>query len=82
MQTWYGLGIEFALGLFLWVKELRYWLLLGGVLLHVMLEYAMNVPLFQFILLSSYVLFIDPDDFMRVRNWALTRFRRPQPVSL
>ena len=33
-----------------WVRELRYWVLLGGVLLHVGIDYTMNIPLFGFIM--------------------------------
>ena len=51
LETWFTLAIEFALGVLIWFKELRYPLLAAGVVLHLSLEYTMNVPLFQWIIL-------------------------------
>jgi hypothetical protein len=73
LQTWLGLAIEFALGTLIWIREVRYWVLLAGVGLHLTLEYTMNVPLFQFIMMSTFILFIDPADLDRV--WAAVRAR-------
>ncbi|MBV9266967.1 MAG: HTTM domain-containing protein [Acidobacteriaceae bacterium] len=73
LQTWFGLTVEFALGTLIWIKECRYWALLAGVILHLTLEYTMNVPLFQFIMMATFILFIDPVDLERF--WAAVRNR-------
>lgn len=73
LGTWMTLVIEFSLGSVVWFKELRYPILLFGVFLHLTLEYAMNVPLFQFIILSVYVTFIDPADLARTWKWIRNR---------
>jgi hypothetical protein len=37
---------------------------------HLSLEYSLNMPLFQWDVLSAYVLFVDPNDSRRTRNCA------------
>jgi hypothetical protein len=68
IATWLTLALEFSLGVLIWFKELRYSILALGVILHLCLEYALNIPLFQWEILSAYVLFIDPEDLKRVWN--------------
>jgi hypothetical protein len=69
LGSWFALLLEFSLGGLIWVKEFRYPLLALGVLFHLFLEYSLNIPLFQWDVLSAYVLFIDPKNLERVRNW-------------
>lgn len=71
LLTWGTLVVEFALGALVWLRDLRYPVLLAGVTLHLGLEYSMNIQLFQWVMLSAFVLFIDPSDFRR----------RPRSVS-
>jgi hypothetical protein len=73
LETWFTLAAEFALGVLVWIKELRYPVLAIGVVLHLSLEYSMNVPLFQWIALSLYITFVDGADLARV--WATVRDR-------
>jgi len=76
LETWLTLAVEFALGVLIWFKELRYPLLLIGVALHLSLEYAMNIPLFEWIMIATYVTFIAPEDLARAWNWVRTRIAR------
>lgn len=69
IETWFTLAVEFSLGTLVWIKELRYWILLAGFLLHMGLEYSMNVPMFQWIALALYVTFIDAADLARAWAW-------------
>jgi Vitamin K-dependent gamma-carboxylase len=83
LGSWFALLLEFSLGGLIWVKEFRYPLLALGVLFHLFLEYSLNIPLFQWDVLSAYVLFIDPKDLERVRNWKslhLSAGGRAQPL--
>ncbi len=63
--TWYTLALEFCLGVLIWFRPFRYPLLLLGLLFHLCLEYALNIPMFQWDVLTAYVLFIEPDDLDR-----------------
>ncbi len=69
LGTWSALALEFSLGVLIWIKKLRYALLGLGLLFHLFLEYSLNVPLFQWDVLSAYILFVDPADMTRVWNW-------------
>jgi len=67
--TWSTLLIEFALGVLIWFKETRYWVLLAGLCLHIGIEYAMNIPLFEWMAVACYVTFIYPEDLSRAGRW-------------
>jgi len=71
--SWSAVALELCLGLLIWVKELRYILLGVGLLFHLWLEYSLNIPLFEWDVLSAYVLFVDPVDIARIWGWV--RFR-------
>jgi hypothetical protein len=68
---WFAIGLEFSLGFLIWVKEFRYVLLALGLLFHLWLEYSLNIPMFQWDVLSAYVLFIDARDISRA--WSRLR---------
>ncbi len=84
LGTWSALALEFSLGVLIWIKKLRYILLAVGLLFHLSLEYSLNVPLFQWDVLSAYILFVDPADITRAWTWisggVLAR-RDKQPTS-
>ncbi len=80
IATWFSLALEFSLGVFVWIKETRYYVLSAGVVFHMILEYWLNVPLFQWEVISAYVLFVDPHDLWRVWNWVRAR-RTRTPVA-
>jgi hypothetical protein len=67
LGSWFTLALEFSLGVLIWFKELRYPLLVLGVLFHLCLEYAFNIPLFQWDVLCAYVLFVDAADLEFIR---------------
>ncbi len=69
LGTWLALAVEFSLGILIWIRKLRYYLLALGVLFHLFLEYSLNIPLFEWDVLSAYILFIDAADLARVWNW-------------
>jgi len=41
---------------------------------HLSIEYAMNIPLFQWVILAGYVTFIDPADLSRAWAWVCKHF--------
>jgi hypothetical protein len=73
LGTWAALAVEFSLGVLIWIKKLRYAILTLGLLFHLYLEYSLNVPMFQWDVLSAYVLFIEPADLDRAWNWIRER---------
>ena len=62
---WFILALEFSLGTLIWLRRFRYPLLLLGLLFHLSIEYAINIPMFQWDVLTAYVLFIHPADLER-----------------
>ena len=58
--TWGSLLVEAALATLVWVPRLRYPVLAAGAGLHLGVEYAMNVPLFQWLMLACLTLFVPP----------------------
>ena len=61
--------IELGLGTLVWFRELRYPVLLAGLCLHLGIEYAMNIPLFEWISIATYAVFIYPEDLSRAGEW-------------
>ena len=64
--SWFTLALEFSMGVLIWFRPFRYPLLLLGLLFHLALEYALNIPMFQWDVLTAYVLFVDLADLGRV----------------
>ena len=69
LATWFTLVLEFALGVLIWIREIRYYLLAIGLVFHLSIEYSMNIPMFQWDVLSAYVLFIDGADLEKAWSW-------------
>ena len=82
LGSWLTLALEFSLGTLIWFRPLRYYLLFLGLLFHLFLEYAFNIPMFQWDILTAYVLFIDPEDLSRAlsRLHQLMTGTRPSEV--
>lgn len=84
--TYGTLIIEFSLFTLIWIKELRYWLLVGATIMHLVIEYHMNIPEFEWWMIASYILFVYPQDLEpvvhRVINWfAPTSTKKPKEDS-
>ncbi len=62
LLTWGTLVIEFSGWTLIWIKKTRYYVLLGLLSLHLGIEYTMNLPIFQWAMISCLVLFVDADD--------------------
>ncbi len=75
--TTYGtLFVEFALGVLVWFKAYRKWVLLAGLLMHSYIEWSMNVPLFAFAICSMYVTFYEGDETRAFLDRVTKRFRK------
>lgn len=73
LATWFALATEMAMATLVWVRPLRRYVLCAGIVLHLGLEYAMNIPLFQWVVLASYFLFLDNLSWSRLRPAAKTK---------
>ena len=71
--TYATLAVEFALGTLVFFKPLRRYVLIAGLLLHVEIDYSMNIPLFSLLMVSTYVSFYDGEE---VSGWARRLGRR------
>lgn len=84
--TWGALIIEVSLWTLIWVKELRYWVLLAGFLLHFGIDLSINLPVFEWLFICSYVCFIEPADLQRVFDFVTMRvkkiLKRPAPRAV
>ncbi len=63
--TWSTIVVEGSLAFLVWFPPLTRWVLLAGLGLHAGIETSMNIPMFQWIMISYYVLFLDPGDVDR-----------------
>lgn len=71
LATYGTLAVELAMAAFVWVPRLRLFVLAAGTLLHLGIEYSLNIPLFSFLMIASYIPFLTEADLQRF----LTRFR-------
>lgn len=88
-STYATLLIELGVAFLAYSKPLRRWALLGGVILHASIEYRFNIPLFSFIMTSTYLSFYDGEEYSafakrlgeRWSRWKVQVFL-PQGASL
>lgn len=66
--TWSALAIEFAMGVLIWVKEWRKWVLLSGIALHLGIEITMSIGFFEWVMISAYILFLEGDEIKKLLN--------------
>jgi hypothetical protein len=81
LWSWFTLLAEFALGTLVWIKELRYPVLVVGILLHFGIDYSMNIPLFAVVMVSAYVTFVEPADLERWLARFAARFKGKAPLA-
>jgi hypothetical protein len=69
LTTWSSLFIEFALGTLIWFKPLRVPLILAGILLHLGIEFSMNIPLFEWIMMVLLLVMLEPRQGYVMAKW-------------
>ncbi len=60
LATWGVLGVESLLPLLLWIPRTRYWGLAFGIALHLSIEYAMHLFLFEWVMIVALLSFSRP----------------------
>jgi hypothetical protein len=76
LESWAVMIFELGFPLLIWFKSFRAPLLIAGLTFHLTMEYALNIPMFQWDMISAYVLFVDPDSFERRINLLSKPFKR------
>ena len=61
LMTFGTLAVELSIGMLVWNRVLRPWVLLLGVGLHLGIDYAVRVGFFSYAVLVAYVAFVPPD---------------------
>lgn len=68
MLTTYGtLAVELAMATLVFYKPARKWVLLSALGLHAFIEYSMNIPLFEWVMVATFIGFYEGDE---VSSWA------------
>ena len=75
LLTWATLAIEFSLFTIIWIKPLRYLVLCLALVFHLAIDWSMNIPQFEWLMILSLLLFVDPKDAMWV--WQTLREQTP-----
>jgi hypothetical protein len=77
LMTFGTLAIELSVGVLVWNRRLRPWVLLAGGLLHLGIEYSIRVGFFSLAMLTLYLSFLDPGwaqaKLLRLREWIEAR---------
>ncbi|MCA9060770.1 MAG: HTTM domain-containing protein, partial [Planctomycetaceae bacterium] len=63
--TWGTLVVEMMLGSLIWIRELRYPVLISGISLHLLFDIIMNLQFFSWIMICGLLLFVFPDDMQQ-----------------
>jgi hypothetical protein len=83
LLTFGTLGIELAVGILVWNRKLRPWVLLLGVSLHLGIDYAVRVGFFSYVVLVAYIAFLPPETVEKwlesLRAWWVRRHARERP---
>lgn len=70
LATWSTLLWEVYFPALIWVRKLRYPMLVFGVVLHLGIGTAMSIPYFGSLMICSYALFLERKDARRVTNYS------------
>ena len=58
--TWISLLVEWSLGVLVWVPGLRVPVVIAGILLHLGIEWTMNIPAFEWVMMSLIFCMLSP----------------------
>lgn len=89
VQTYLAALTELSLGTIVFWKPARKYVLIAGLLMHGYIEYSMNVPLFEWIMVSMYISFYSGEEIAqwydrlkaRVAKWRSVKEPEPHGTS-
>ena len=76
LLTYGTLAIELSLVLFLWSPRYRGAALAGGIVMHLGIAYALNIPLFSCVMIISYLTFVRNNWLTAFETWLMKVFRK------
>jgi hypothetical protein len=79
LLSWGTLLVEFSLGTLVWIPALRIPVIIAGILLHLGIEWTMNIPGFEFVMITGLVAMLEPSQGLALGNW-FTRNRSFKPT--
>lgn len=71
--SWYTLLVEGAMFTLVWIRELRYFVLVSAVILHLGIDFAINLPVFEWAFIFSLIAFVEPEDIRKLHFQILER---------
>jgi hypothetical protein len=71
--SWYTLFVEGAMFSLVWLRDLRYWILGATMIMHLGIDYSINLPVFEWIFMTSFIAFIYPEDLTRAMDFLKRR---------
>jgi hypothetical protein len=79
MATWFTLIIEFFGFTLIFVKECKYFVVIGLIALHLGIEYMINLPVFEWAFIFALFTFVESNHVQILLNWAKSALT-PKPV--
>jgi Vitamin K-dependent gamma-carboxylase len=81
-MTYYTLVIEFSMWSLIWIQPLTKWILLGATILHLGIDWCINLDLLEWSAMIMYVLFLKPAEVERFMTLVGNLFlRRQKPAA-
>ena len=81
VATWGALAVELSLGVLVWNRRLRLWVLLAGVLMHTSIMLTIAVGYFTPAMFVLYLVFVPPETVSALPNRLRWRSHRMSPES-
>ncbi len=75
LLSWYTLVVEFAMFTLVWIKEIRYFVLAAALILHLGIDLAINLPVFEWAFIFALVTFVEPEDIRKILNRGQEKLR-------
>ncbi len=76
LLTWLTLLLEFAFFTFIWLKPLRYPIILLAVVFHLILDWTFNIPQFEWLMIIGFLLFFDNKDIQNAIDLLTSKFNQ------
>jgi hypothetical protein len=66
LTSWGTLAVQLSFATLVFAKPLRKWVLLAGIGLHGFIDYAFNIPLFSYLMITMYIAFYEGEE---IASW-------------
>jgi hypothetical protein len=73
LLTYGTLAVEFSLGVLIWNRRLRPYVLVAGIGLHLSIDLTMRIGFFSWAVFVAYLAFVPPDRAQQVIDWVRSR---------